>query len=211
MKTTFLIGAAFLAGSAAHAAQEPTRAAPKVPLHSLVTALDYPADAKQAGEQGTVSMRLDIGAEGRVTGCTILASSGSARLDSASCELLRRRASFTPARDGKGKAMPDVVETRLSWRLGESPYTIPGYDTANAAWLACLMPRVQADAAGTLAEAAIADRALAACTAEEQRVVAVLTAAPPGFKADSAATDVRTPIRTGLVQAVRTLRSRPQP
>ena len=105
----------------------PRRAQPLVPPFRVLSDMDYPAAAVRAGEQGVVGLRLDVAADGRVTGCTITSSSGSAILDSATCELLRRRLRFRPARDAGGKAMPDTYNARIAWRLpqpapqGEEP------------------------------------------------------------------------------------------
>jgi TonB family protein len=79
---------------------------------------DYPAAAIRAGESGTAAIRLDVDSEGRVTGCTITASSGSATLDSATCRIMQTRARFRPARDG-GKAVASTWSSRITWRLPE--------------------------------------------------------------------------------------------
>lgn len=87
-------------------------------LPPLFSDADYPPSALRAGEQGTVRYRLDIGADGRVSACTITASSGSAALDSATCRLLRFRARFKPARDSAGRAVAaNPVEGAIHWRL----------------------------------------------------------------------------------------------
>jgi len=76
-------------------------------LASYVTDSDYPASAVERGEQGTVRFTLAIGADGRVTGCTVTGSSGSAVLDSTTCRIMRSRARFTPARDSNGNPTAD--------------------------------------------------------------------------------------------------------
>lgn len=86
-------------------------------LPALFSDEDYPASAIRAGEQGAVRFRLEVGPEGRVTGCTITASSGSSALDSTTCRILRSRARFTPARDASGRAIADSVEGAIEWRL----------------------------------------------------------------------------------------------
>lgn len=90
---------------------------------SWITNDDYPAAALRAGESGTVGFRLDVDDTGRVTGCTITASSGSALLDATSCSLMKRRASFWPARDQKGP-IPASYYNRLRWEIPEEP-TVP--------------------------------------------------------------------------------------
>src|SRR4051812_40416060 len=63
-------------------------------LRSLFSADDYPASAQSAGAEGTTRASLTIGPDGRVTGCNIIQSSGNGALDSATCNILRRRAKF---------------------------------------------------------------------------------------------------------------------
>ena len=102
----------------------PKRTAPaeraKADLGSLIGMDDYPADALRGDEEGTVGFRLDVGPDGRVTGCAITASSGSGSLDSATCRLLTERARFTPARDSKGAAIADSLDSRILWRIDRS-------------------------------------------------------------------------------------------
>lgn len=57
-------------------------------LASYVSNDDYPLDAIRNGEQGTVRFTLTVGADGRVSNCMIVESSGSASLDSTSCRIL---------------------------------------------------------------------------------------------------------------------------
>jgi protein TonB len=52
-----------------------------------------------------------------VTGCTVTSSSGSATLDAATCNILRRRARFTPATDSSGNPTTDTASTRIRWVL----------------------------------------------------------------------------------------------
>lgn len=69
---------------------------------------DYPRAALRAGIEGTVIVRLGIGADGRVSGCTITQSSGSTDLDATTCRLVERRFRFEPAKDGEGRSVPDI-------------------------------------------------------------------------------------------------------
>ena len=57
----------------------------------------YPPEALAKRQQGKVSAMLAIDAKGRVVGCRITSSSGSAALDRQTCELARRNARFVPA------------------------------------------------------------------------------------------------------------------
>jgi len=87
-------------------------------LRSLFSADDYPAAASAAEAQGTAQATLTIGPDGRVVGCNLIRSTGNGALDSATCNILRRRAKFTPARDSNGNATTDTVTTPpIVWRL----------------------------------------------------------------------------------------------
>ncbi len=86
-------------------------------LQGLIRDDDYPQSAIERDEQGTVTVRLAIGANGRVTGCTVSSSSGSRTLDSTTCRVLTSRARFTPARDSNGNATADTHTQRIVWRL----------------------------------------------------------------------------------------------
>lgn len=87
-------------------------------LRTLFSADDYPASAQAAGAEGTAQAELTIGPDGRVVGCNLTRSTGNSALDSATCNILRRRAKFTPARDSNGNPTSDTVTTPpITWRL----------------------------------------------------------------------------------------------
>lgn len=78
---------------------------------------DYPRAAWKARIEGTVLARLSVGADGRVTGCAVMRSSGSAELDAATCDLIRARFRYEPARDASGRPVPDIKGWKQSWWL----------------------------------------------------------------------------------------------
>lgn len=87
-------------------------------LRTLFSADDYPASALRNGEQGAVQARLSIDADGRVSECSIIRSSGHASLDAATCNILQRRARFLPAHNANGNPTTDTVITPpVVWRL----------------------------------------------------------------------------------------------
>jgi periplasmic protein TonB len=87
-------------------------------LRTLFSADDYPASAQSAGAEGTAQATLTIGTDGRVVGCNLTRSTGNSALDSATCNILRRRAKFTPARDSNGNATTDTITTPpIRWQL----------------------------------------------------------------------------------------------
>lgn len=91
--------------------------APRGPIDTYFTNDDYPAAALRAEEQGEVAVALTISARGRVSDCTIAASSGSAALDRATCALLNRRARFHPALDADALATQGIYRTTVTWRI----------------------------------------------------------------------------------------------
>jgi protein TonB len=87
-------------------------------LRTLFTPDDYPASAQSAGAEGTSQAEITIGTDGRVVGCNIVRSSGNTALDQTTCNILRRRAKFTPARDSNGNPTTDSITTPpITWRL----------------------------------------------------------------------------------------------
>ncbi|HEY0411628.1 MAG TPA: energy transducer TonB [Allosphingosinicella sp.] len=115
----------------AGAPQEPVKPEGIGP-QSWVTNEDYPLEAMRAAESGTVSFRLDVDAAGAVTGCTVTASSGSARLDQATCDILTARARFAPARDTQGRPIASTWSSRFRWVLPEGAGTQHGMPGADA-------------------------------------------------------------------------------
>jgi protein TonB len=87
-------------------------------LRTLFSADDYPASAQAAGAEGTAQAQLTIGPDGRVEACNLIRSTGNSSLDSQTCNILRRRAKFSPAKDSNGNATSDTVTTPpIVWRL----------------------------------------------------------------------------------------------
>jgi periplasmic protein TonB len=86
-------------------------------LQGLIRDTDYPQRAIDNEEQGTVSVVLSIGTNGRVTNCSVAGSSGSQSLDQTTCRILTSRAKFTPARDTSGNPTTGTFRQRITWRL----------------------------------------------------------------------------------------------
>lgn len=76
---------------------------------------DYPPEAMRAGEEGAVRFALKISANGAVTGCDVVESSGSSALDMQTCALALRRAKFEPAADGRGNRIASTFTQRTRW------------------------------------------------------------------------------------------------
>lgn len=82
-----------------------------------VTTEDYPAVALREGMEGVSAVQLSISADGAVSGCSVTASSGHRILDDLTCNLLKLRGQFDPARDRRGRAMASQYDQRVRWQL----------------------------------------------------------------------------------------------
>ena len=78
---------------------------------------DYPNEAVRRGQQGYVTVRYTITAEGRVSDCGVTRSSGFPLLDAVPCRLLRSRARFRPALDENGSPRATTATTSMQFWL----------------------------------------------------------------------------------------------
>lgn len=108
--------------------QPPAMAAPSAPAPSQARiAVDkppaprrrikpeYPKGARQRGEEGDVTLELDVSSDGTVDGVRIVASCGFAELEQAAIHAVKR-ARFTPAQRGSA-AVPATARLTLTFRL----------------------------------------------------------------------------------------------
>ncbi|HEY0960272.1 MAG TPA: energy transducer TonB [Novosphingobium sp.] len=93
----------------------PTGAVPRGNPGSWATTNDYPSRALREEREGTSGFRVTVGPDGRVTDCQITSSSGHADLDQATCDNVRRRARFNPAKDGEGQPTTGSFSSRVRW------------------------------------------------------------------------------------------------
>ena len=84
-------------------------------LKGRIRNADYPREVAAAGVEGNLTTRYVIGANGRVTGCSVTETSGNAVLDAVTCRLVIERYRYRPARDARGKKVGDVVYEDHSW------------------------------------------------------------------------------------------------
>lgn len=82
-----------------------------------VTPADYPSRDLRQGNEGLTRFRLEIDAQGRVTGCTVTASSGHKGLDEAACKLVSRRARFEAATGTDGARTAGRYENAIRWEI----------------------------------------------------------------------------------------------
>ncbi|MGE4322024.1 MAG: energy transducer TonB [Sphingobium sp.] len=113
-----IIAALMVAGFAVDAtAAEPGMPVPSESPGNWINDEDYPASEREKGISGTTGVRLIVGTAGEAKSCEVAESSGSQTLDTTACALLKARASFFPARDGKGRKVESVFTTRVRWNL----------------------------------------------------------------------------------------------
>ncbi len=78
---------------------------------------NYPASALRAEKEGRVGVRVTIGADGRVSACSVTSSSGTPDLDSAACEGMQRYARYDPALDDAGNPTSGNASTAIVYKL----------------------------------------------------------------------------------------------
>lgn len=98
-------------------AVSPRAAMPRNAPGGWATPNDYPARDLREGNQGVTRFSLAIGADGSVQGCTVIASSGFAGLDKATCDNVSRRARFEPATDGNGNRVAGTYRGSIRWQI----------------------------------------------------------------------------------------------
>lgn len=95
----------------------PKAASPRNDPKRWVTSDDYRSNWIRQEMTGKARFRLEIAADGRVTGCTITASSGHPELDAATCALVSKRARFQPARGSEGQPVAGSYSNAIDWQL----------------------------------------------------------------------------------------------
>jgi len=95
------------------AAQRPTGASLAVlrPLDS-----SYPPKSRRLGQEGTVTVRVQVGRDGVPTDCRVVGTSGHADLDQATCDkmLLTR---YAPPADDRGEPAASTFTQAVRWVL----------------------------------------------------------------------------------------------
>lgn len=84
-----------------------------------VTVDDYRTSWINRDYTGSVSFRLNIGADGKVSGCTVTGGDAPSALKDATCRLIERRARFTAATNSDGNPVPDTYTNTVRWQIPE--------------------------------------------------------------------------------------------
>jgi protein TonB len=95
----------------------PTKATPRGNPASWANSNDYPSRALREEREGVTRFRVTVGADGRITGCSVTGSSGHPDLDEATCSLVSRRGRFNPAKDGEGQPTTDSWSSAVRWQI----------------------------------------------------------------------------------------------
>jgi protein TonB len=99
-------------------ASPPAAPPPSARPRTIFSRDDYPLEAVRHGWEGDVIADLTVSPTGQVSSCKIIESSGHPVLDDATCQLLIKRARFTPATDINGSPTEGHFRTPpVHWRL----------------------------------------------------------------------------------------------
>lgn len=76
---------------------------------------DFPMHAAMQGHNGSVQARLDVDAAGKLSGCHVLRRTNPDEFAEVTCEVLTKRAKFSPALDAAGKPVKSFYMFKLRW------------------------------------------------------------------------------------------------
>ncbi len=79
---------------------------------------NYPRESLRLGEEGSVGLKLGIDGSGKLLSCTVSKSSGYARLDRASCDvMLIHVIKLVPPKATEGRHAHAVKDAQIDWQL----------------------------------------------------------------------------------------------
>lgn len=95
----------------------PVAASPRGNPGNWITTRDYRTTWLNRGLEGVAGFTLSLDASGRVTDCAITRSTGHSALDTATCDLLSKRARFEPARGTSGEPVAGRFSSTVRWTI----------------------------------------------------------------------------------------------
>jgi TonB family protein len=98
------------------------------PIMETHTSPPYPPEAASANEHGTTLMTVHITAQGVADNCAIAQSSGSARLDQAACDHVKRVWRWKPP-TMRGQPTNVTTHVSIAWDLSDPPPVVPDANT----------------------------------------------------------------------------------
>ncbi len=96
---------------------KPVALSPRNDPSRWLTDRDYKSNWIRKEMFGSASFTLSVGTNGRVENCSITRSTGHAELDAATCQLVSKRARFTPAKNGLGEPVGGSFSSSIRWVL----------------------------------------------------------------------------------------------
>lgn len=78
---------------------------------------DYPFSANERLQSGRVSVRLDVDETGKVSGCRVLFRTNPDSFADLTCQLLSKRAKFSPALAADGKPVKSYLVRVVKWLI----------------------------------------------------------------------------------------------
>ncbi|HEV2746201.1 MAG TPA: hypothetical protein VGW34_02760, partial [Allosphingosinicella sp.] len=66
---------------------------------------------------GEITFRVAVGADGRVTGCSVARAAGAAAIGAHGCRLIGERNRYEPARDAAGNPVAGIAYETHAWGL----------------------------------------------------------------------------------------------
>jgi len=82
-----------------------------------VTTNDYRYSWINREMAGTAAFKVQVGTNGQAESCLITRSSGHDALDQATCDLIKKRARFEPAKNSKGEKVGGSYSSSVRWQL----------------------------------------------------------------------------------------------
>lgn len=95
----------------------PIATGPEGSLRDLFSTSDYPREALSKSQSGTVGVLLWVEPNGIVSKCEIIEPVASLILEQTTCDIFKRRARLTPAKDASGSPILSPVTARIRWLL----------------------------------------------------------------------------------------------
>ncbi len=95
----------------------PIATEPQGIIRKFFRSSDYPLEALNKNQSGTVGVLLWVEPNGLVSKCEVIEPTAARVLEETSCNILQRRGRFIPAKDAAGRVMRAPVTTRINWQL----------------------------------------------------------------------------------------------
>lgn len=92
-----------------------SRPVPKGNPGTWLTSSDYPGDSLARGEQAIIRFRIMVDAAGTTTACSVQSAIAKGDFAQITCNLLKRRARFEPARNARNESVASYFVGKVFW------------------------------------------------------------------------------------------------